>query len=176
MYWKLPWELPRYIHVYAMCTQCTAYCKCNHFCSLKSWISVSKSLLPCFIEKRPMRLRLEIEMKWHPKCNRLFMYWQCIRDVCLDLTRCIRISYKTWPTTMYHSTVKFLFKTDCGYSEDAERAPWQTLVILFALTTIFGPFWRFKISRNVKRGGKSLRLSFSFSLTLSYVVATRKVS
>ena len=33
---------------------------------------VSRSLLPRSVEKRAMRLRLEIEMKWHSKCNRLY--------------------------------------------------------------------------------------------------------
>ena len=30
------------------------------------------SLLPRSVEKRPGRLRLEIEIKWHSKCNRLY--------------------------------------------------------------------------------------------------------
>jgi len=45
-----------------------------HFFLLKSqsMIEFSRSLLPRSAEKRPMRLSLEIEMKWHSKCNRLF--------------------------------------------------------------------------------------------------------
>jgi len=33
----------------------------------------SRSLLASFIGKRPTRLRLEIEIGWHPKCNRLYI-------------------------------------------------------------------------------------------------------
>ena len=45
-----------------------------HFFLLKSqsMIEFSRSLLPRSAEKRPMRLSLEIGMKWHSKCNRLF--------------------------------------------------------------------------------------------------------
>ena len=39
----------------------------------RSMIYFSRSLLPSFIEKRPVRLRLEIEIKWHSKCNRLYL-------------------------------------------------------------------------------------------------------
>ena len=42
---------------------------------LQSQISIHdlffKSLLPRSVEKRPMRLRLEIEIQWHSECNRL---------------------------------------------------------------------------------------------------------
>ena len=33
----------------------------------------SRSLLPRSVEKRPRRLWLEIEIKWHSKCNRLYL-------------------------------------------------------------------------------------------------------
>jgi len=37
----------------------------------QSLILFSRSLLQRCVEKRPMRLRLEIEIEWHSKCNRL---------------------------------------------------------------------------------------------------------
>jgi len=45
-----------------------------HFFNLESQsiIQFSRSLLPHSVEKRPGRLRLEIEIKWHSKCNRLY--------------------------------------------------------------------------------------------------------
>jgi len=45
-----------------------------HFFNLQSQsiILFSRSLLPRSVEKRPRRLRLEIEIKWHSKCNGLY--------------------------------------------------------------------------------------------------------
>jgi len=50
------------------------YLEC-HFFILKSqtMFLFSRSLLPRSVEKRPRRLRLEIEFEWHSKCNRLYM-------------------------------------------------------------------------------------------------------
>ena len=50
--------------------------KC-HILSLKSQslIFFSRSLLPRSVENRPMRLRLQIEIGWHSKCNRLKFYF-----------------------------------------------------------------------------------------------------
>jgi len=60
---------------------CTAFCICSVISILKSqsMISISRSLLPSFVEKRPRRLRLEIEIEWHCKCNRLYslLHLQC---------------------------------------------------------------------------------------------------
>jgi len=49
-----------------------------HFFILKSqsMIKFSRSLLPRSVEKRPRRLGLEIEIKWHSKYNRLYIYNQ----------------------------------------------------------------------------------------------------
>jgi len=44
------------------------------FLQSRIWIDhlVSRSLLPRSVEKRPRRLRLKIEVKWHSKCNTLY--------------------------------------------------------------------------------------------------------
>jgi len=39
----------------------------------QSLMQFSRSLLPRSVEKRPRRLWLEIEIKWHSKCNRLYL-------------------------------------------------------------------------------------------------------
>jgi len=41
---------------------------------LSLFCKVSRSLLPTFIEREPMRLRLEIEIEWHSKCNTYSLY------------------------------------------------------------------------------------------------------
>jgi len=47
-----------------------------HFFILESQSTIyfSRSLLPRSFEKRPRRLRLEIEIQWHSKCKRLYIY------------------------------------------------------------------------------------------------------
>ena len=53
--------------------------ECQFFSLKSQWlISSSRSLLPRSVEKRPMRLRLEIETKSHSKCNSLYksgLWW-----------------------------------------------------------------------------------------------------
>ena len=48
-----------------------------HILSLKSqsMIFFSRSLLPRSVENRPMRLRLQIEIGWHSKCNSLYFHF-----------------------------------------------------------------------------------------------------
>jgi len=42
--------------------------------SIDDLVLYRPSLLPRSVEKRPRRLRLEMEIKRHSKCNRLYMY------------------------------------------------------------------------------------------------------
>ena len=53
--------------------------KC-HFFILKSQsiIYFSRSHLTRFVEMRPRRVKLEIQIKWHSKCNRLYIYLSLI--------------------------------------------------------------------------------------------------
>jgi len=75
-------------HVQKVCV-----CARQHVCSLLHWechvfilkshslFSFSRSLSPRFTEKRPTKLRLEIEIQWHAECNRLYegmaRVWKC---------------------------------------------------------------------------------------------------
>jgi len=60
---------------------CTAYCIWSVMVSFSKLNQSFKSLVPRSVEKRPRRLRLEIELKWHSKCNRLSSTAGC-RGVC----------------------------------------------------------------------------------------------
>jgi len=56
----------------------------------QSMILFSKSLLPRSVEKRPKRLRLEIEIKWHSKCNN--RYHQSSRSLyCVYVRKRVRV-------------------------------------------------------------------------------------
>jgi len=41
----------------------------------QSMVSFSRSPSPSFTEKRRSRLRLEIKIAWHSKCNRLYRHY-----------------------------------------------------------------------------------------------------
>jgi len=64
----------------------------------QSMIWFSGSLLPRSVRTRPRRLRLEIEIEWHSKCNRLYL-WDTVFDIDIyicpikddDSYRCIHL-------------------------------------------------------------------------------------
>jgi len=69
-----------FTYIYLDIEICLLHLGC-HFFNLKSqsMFNSSRSLLPRSVENRPRRLRLEIEIEWHSKCNRLYMYvWQTL--------------------------------------------------------------------------------------------------
>jgi len=86
-------EFVRRHRLVSMCSLCTfmfvytlmwwyslLHLQCHFFIlNSQSMISISRSLLPRFVEKRPRRLRLEIKIEWHCKCNRLYglLHLQC---------------------------------------------------------------------------------------------------
>jgi len=54
------------VHIYSL-----LHLECRFFIfNSQSMIWFARSLLPRSVEKRPKRLRLGIEIKWHSKCNR----------------------------------------------------------------------------------------------------------
>jgi len=96
--WNKLHEIKNRLHQIIKYTTCNHYSLLHlecHFCNLKSqcWILFSRSLSPPSVEKRPMRLRLEIEIQWHSKCNWLYMHmksWMYNRK------------YTTWNQWIHH--------------------------------------------------------------------------
>ena len=80
-----------------------AICIWSVVSSISNLNPLSWSLLPPSVEKRPMRLRFEIEIEWHSKCNRLYFFevrWlvhqsarkkSCWGPVGVELNQCISI-------------------------------------------------------------------------------------
>jgi len=86
-----------------------------------SMIWFSTSLLPRSVEKRPRRLRLEIEMKWHSKCNRLYLLlhasilyirwrvrvWVCVHVCVYSMWVCVHVClYSTYLVGPASETIK----------------------------------------------------------------------
>jgi len=67
----------------------------RHFFNLKSQsrIFFSRSLSPRSVEKRPMRLRMEIEIQWYSKCNWLHMHMKSFM---------YNRKYTTWNHWIHH--------------------------------------------------------------------------
>jgi len=91
-----------------------------------------KSLLPHSVEKRSMRLKLEIEIKWHSKCNRRYTHskmWHRYRHykcgtrhlcvcvtpwgLCIELCVCVCVFWRVRACVCVRDTVGTTYRVVC---------------------------------------------------------------
>jgi len=82
-------------HKCIICMYSLLHLEC-HFFILKSQLKFlfSRSLLPCSVEKRPRRLRLQIQIDCHSNCNRLCIQTRrrkCVIRIYINSNTCICI-------------------------------------------------------------------------------------
>jgi len=95
----------------AVCTACCIWGVVSSISNLNQWSSSFRSLLPRSVEKRPRRLRMEIENKRHSKCKRL--------HTSRPFTRRFSISYVSFlclfSMSLFHVSFPWLFSMSLFY-------------------------------------------------------------